>query len=142
MNMINPNEKNIFMGQIGHDKDLLEELTSICKDNNITLGKIEAIGAVQKGEVGYYDQKEKIYLTNSFNAPMEILTCNGNISLLNETPMVHAHITFANRDGSTCGGHLLTGTKVFACEYIIYQFTNATSLNRTKEKITGLNLWK
>ncbi len=42
------NSRKIIMGKFDYDCDLLEELTDICIQNNVTLGRIDAIGAVSK----------------------------------------------------------------------------------------------
>ncbi len=48
-----------FMGKLDHGADLLAELTGVCEQNDIRLGRVEAIGAVQKARVGYYEQKSR-----------------------------------------------------------------------------------
>ena len=53
--------KKIFMGKLAHGCDLLEEITNICIQENIKLARIEALGAVQKACIGYYDQKAREY---------------------------------------------------------------------------------
>jgi len=51
--------KQLFMGKLSYGKDLIEELTRICIKENIQLGRIEALGAVQKACIGYYDQNSR-----------------------------------------------------------------------------------
>lgn len=133
--------KSNFMGSFPCGTDLLEELTSICEKGNITLGSVEAIGAVQKACFGYYNQRSREYQFIEKNLEMEILKCSGNISINDEKPMVHAHIIFADEKGSAFGGHLAKGTIVFACEFIIQSFDGAEYMREYDEK-TGLRLWK
>ena len=50
--------KEKYIGKLQHGADLFEELTQICKEKDIRLGRVEAIGAVQKAVIGYYHQPD------------------------------------------------------------------------------------
>lgn len=133
-------EKAVYMGRLPHGADLLEELTKICTDRGIECGRLEAIGAVQKACIGYYDQKQQGYKFNTLDAPMEILKLAGNVSLKEGAPMVHAHITLADDRGRAFGGHLSPGTIIFACECMVEAF-DAPAFRRVYDEETGLALW-
>ncbi len=129
-----------FMGRIAHGADLLEALEKLCHSRNIRSGRISAIGAVKKARLGYYDQTEKQYRYNDFDQPLEITALSGNISLKDQNPVVHAHITLADENGHAFGGHLAPGNVVFACEFIIDVYGESDFARRFDE-ITGLPLW-
>lgn len=131
---------DIIIGKLSYGSDLLGELTEICIKKNVSLGRIEAIGAVQKACIGYYNQKKREYRFINFDTPAEILNLTGNISIKDDKPFVHAHITLADEAGNACGGHLAPGTIIFACECIIYAFSGA-GLIRSFDNQTGLPLW-
>lgn len=133
--------KKLFMGKLDYGSDLLEELTSICKKKNIYSGKIEAIGAVTKAVLAYYNQEKKTYETFPIDKPLEIIALIGNISSKDNKPIVHAHITLADKEGKTFGGHLVSGTILYACEFIIQQFDGYV-FKRGFDEVTGLPLWK
>lgn len=133
--------KNTFIGKLEHGADLLEELTNICKENDIHLGKVTALGAVQKARLGYYNQDKKEYNFFEIDKPLEITNLTGNISLRDGQPMVHAHITLSDSDGKAFGGHLAPGTIVFACEFVI-TVLDGPQLTRGHDEATGLPLWK
>jgi predicted DNA-binding protein with PD1-like motif len=132
--------ESLYMGRLSHGADLLEELTRICRQREIASGRIEAIGAVSKACIGYYDQSMRVYRYTTLDAPMEILKLSGNVSLKDGEPMVHAHITLADSEGRACGGHLAAGTQVFACECIIEDFRGG-DFKREFDEETGLSLW-
>jgi hypothetical protein len=138
--MKNVSQKSVYMGRLPHGGDLLEELTTICRDRQIQCGRVEAIGAVQKACIGYYDQNKWEYQFHTLNQAMEILKLSGNISLKEGAPMVHAHITLADGQGRAFGGHLAPGTIIFACECIIEVF-DSSAFNRVYDEETGLPLW-
>ncbi len=138
--LIEISSNNIFIGKLSHGCDLLEELTDICIEKNISLGKIEAIGAVQRACIGYYNQTAREYRFLNFDKPSEILNLTGNISIKDNKPFVHAHIVLADETGNSYGGHLAPGTITFACEFIIYSFSG-NELKRGMDDTTGLPLW-
>ena len=130
------------MGSLPNGIDLLEGFTTLCEKENITLGRLEAIGAVQRACFGFFNQQSREYQFTEKNETMEILKCSGNISLSNGKPMVHAHIILADEHGTAYGGHLAKGTIVFACEFIIQAFDTTVALKREFDATTGLRLWK
>jgi len=132
--------KNIFMGKLQHGADLLEELTQICKEKKIQLGRAEAIGAVQKAVIGYYHQDKRAYEFLTLDTHLEILNLTGNISMKDGSPMVHAHVTLADAQGNAVGGHLAPGTIIFACECVIEGY-EGPAFERKLDQQTGLPLW-
>ena len=129
-----------IMGKCDHEGDLLAELTGVCKDNGVRLGRVEALGAVRKARVGYYHQDRKEYEFHTFDQSMEILALVGNISIKDGEPMVHAHVTLSDAAGRAFGGHLASGTIVFACEFVIEAF-DGPEFHRAPDEPTGLPLW-
>ncbi|MFW6335415.1 MAG: PPC domain-containing DNA-binding protein [Desulfosalsimonas sp.] len=132
--------KQVLVGRLDCGADLLEEITSACRENGITLGRVEAIGAVQRARLGYYDQKNREYRFFTLDRPLEITVLAGNVSLKDGSPMVHAHLTLADESGSAYGGHLAPGTLVFACEIMI-EILEGPVLERSHDRETGLPLW-
>ena len=140
MAVIKVEKKSVYMGRLPHGSDLLDELTKICTDLAIKCGRIEAIGAAQKACIGYYDQKLRGYKFNTLDTGLEILNLSGNVSLKDGVPMVHAHITLADDKGRVFGGHLASGTIIFACECVIEKF-DGQAFRRIYDEETGLVLW-
>lgn len=132
---------SLYMGKLKHGDDLLGTISVICREHNISLGRVEAIGAVEKATLGYYDQKRKEYDFFTLDSPHEITSLTGNVSLREGVPMVHAHVTLSDEKGTVKGGHLAPGTIVFACEVIIEAF-EGPDFNRGLDDDTGLPLWQ
>ena len=132
--------REIFMGKLTHGNDLLEELTTFCKAKNIQLGRIQALGAVQKASLGFYNQQTREYHFSELEHPLEIINLTGNISLRDGSPAIHAHITLADENGNAFGGHLGPGTIIFACECIVEAFDGPV-FERTFDAETSLPLW-
>jgi predicted DNA-binding protein with PD1-like motif len=130
-----------YLGRLNFEGDLLEELNAFCAEKDIQLGRVEAIGAVQKARIGYYHQDKREYEFHELNEPMEILSLAGNVSLKDGKPFVHAHVTLSNAAGQAFGGHLAPGTVIFACEALV-QTLEGPVLQRTSDEDTGLPLWE
>ena len=139
MKKISPQQ--VYMGKLQHGADLLEEITQTCNRENIRLGRIQAIGAVQRARLAYYNQKTREYRFFTIDQALEILNLSGNISLKDGEPMVHAHITLADDAGNAYGGHVAPGTVIFACEIVIENF-EGPAFERSFDEETGLPLWR
>jgi hypothetical protein len=107
----------------------------------VRAGYLSVIGAVKKGVFSCYDQKTQVYETVTLAEELEITHCQGNVSLLDGQPFVHAHISFARASGETLAGHLMAGTILFAGELVLREFLGPDRV-REKDPVTGLNLWK
>jgi hypothetical protein len=129
-----------FLTRLTKGEDLLSEISRVVRENNIDTGIIKAIGAVSNARTGFYVQEVEEYTYTQYNQHLEIVSCMGNVSLMNGEPMVHAHIALADKEGKTFGGHLAEGTEIFAAELYI-QKLSGKKLKRNYDKDTGLSLW-
>jgi hypothetical protein len=130
-----------IMGRLAKGEDLLTALSRVARENRISLGEVQAIGAVSQARVGYYHQTERKYYFLDLPSPLEIASLMGNISVKDGESMVHAHVTLSDGEGRAFGGHLAEGTLVFACEFTIQEYQSATPLVRRMDDPTGLFLW-
>ncbi len=130
-----------LMGRLKHGADLLEELTAVCADQGVRLGRVEALGALQKARLGYYDQDKSEYRFIELDEHLEMTGLVGNVSLRDGQPMIHAHVTLADEQGRAYGGHLAPGTVVFACEFCLQAF-EGPEFERGLDEETGLPLWR
>jgi uncharacterized protein len=133
--------KRTIIGQFPYGTDLLEELTQFVQKENIRCGRVHGIGATIHAIVAYYDQSTKKYCPMEFGGGMEILNLTGNVSIRDGKPFVHVHILLGDPDGKIFGGHLMPGTKLWACEIFIDEFEGDELVREQNEK-TGLFLWK
>lgn len=133
----------IIMGRLPKGADLLASLTQLCLEEDVQLGVVRAIGAVARARVAFYDQQQRTYRYLEFNRPHEIIGLEGNISRKDGQPFVHAHIALMSEEGQMVGGHLVEGTEVFACEFVITEFIYEAdnTFERLYDEETGLFLW-
>ena len=125
------------------DELLLESLTQYAKDNNIKTAEISFIGAVQNVNVMYFNQSKKEYDKHTFDGGHEVLNGLGNISILDDEPFVHVHMTVADKNGNAFGGHLDEGTKIWLIEAVIKEPTFfGKGIERHFDDELCLSVWK
>lgn len=132
--------KKSFTGRLPHNKDMITSIENFCLQNSIEMGWFSLIGAVSSVTLGYYDQKQMVYVTSKTDCHLEIASCSGNISLKDGKPFVHAHAVLTDENGKAVGGHIFSETIIFAGEIYIQAFTGKP-LEREHDDQTGLMLW-
>ena len=110
---------NKYLLRIDKNEEVLEVLTSFCKEHNITLANVSAIGAASKVKVGLFDVNEKEYISKEFEGIFEITNITGNVTTMNDEVYLHLHINFSDRDCNVYGGHLNTCVIGATCEVIL-----------------------
>ncbi|MUM78701.1 DUF296 domain-containing protein [Pseudodesulfovibrio sp. F-1] len=129
-----------IMQRLQKGEDLVAELTRVCRENNITRGAVQVIGAMEQARLGYYHQDARTYETHAIDQHVEILAGIGNVSLLDGEAFVHLHLTLGDSTCRCMGGHAMEGNIIFAAEAIITEIPGDT-LSRTFDEPTGLKLW-
>jgi len=132
--------RGYYMCKAAHGGDLLGEIRDFCEARGITLGRVEALGAIARAKLGYYNQNTRQYEFLEIDRHLEIANLVGNISMKDGRPMVHAHVTLSDDQGNAYGGHLVGGCEVFACEFVVQAF-DGPQLTRGPDEQTGLPLW-
>ena len=131
----------LFVGRLPHGGDLINSIEEFCKKALIQMATFSVIGAVSSATIGAYDQKQQVYVTFKEEAPLEIVSCIGNVSLKDGKPFIHAHILLADEQGKTIGGHLFSETIIYAGEINLQELTGKP-MERTYDNDTGLMLWE
>lgn len=133
--------KQVVMGRLALGADLIEGLTAICEEKNITVGMVSAIGALQEASLVCYNQTTQEYESSvKTKEKFEIASLTGNVSLLDGKTFLHLHSVLSGPDGKTVAGHVAPGCKIFLCEYVITELSGQ-KLERTLDDKTGLNIW-
>ena len=128
-----------FLVYIQIDEPVMETLTSVCKNNGIMNGQISGIGAVKEIEMGAYDLDSKSYLRKQYPDNHELLSFQGNITLKDGNPFIHAHIIIGNHDLHTWGGHLFEMKVAIVGEFIIRKIDS--NAHRKLDNNIGLAVW-
>jgi predicted DNA-binding protein with PD1-like motif len=90
--------------------EIVSGIAEFAEKNHVTTAHFSAIGAIDKGTLGWFDPDKRAYKKIEVNSEVEILTLTGNIATgPNGKPNVHAHIIVGMPDGQARGGHLVEG---------------------------------
>ena len=127
--------------KIEKGEEVLETLTKFCKDNNLKSGSISGIGGTNDVSIKYYDMEKKEYLPINFGGKnYEIISLNGNISLVEGKPFVHLHIMIGDSDYRTFGGHLGKAVVGLTAEIMINMTEDI--IERKLDEKYNLNFWE
>lgn len=130
----------IHLVRLNTGEDLLDGITEYVTGAGIRAAWLTYLGAVSRASLRYYDQDERIYRDFELDEHLEVLAGVGNVSLLDEAPFVHTHAAFGGSNGKAVGGHLNSGTTVWALEVRIQELIG-DPLIREPDDCTSLSLW-
>ncbi len=126
--------------RIDKGEEILETLKNLCVEQDIKLGVVSGIGAVNKIKIGLFETEKKIYYSTEFTGDYEIAALNGNISTQNNEIYLHLHICLSDRYYQVYGGHLNMAVVSATAEVIIDIMEGQVDRNFSEE--IGLNLLK
>jgi predicted DNA-binding protein with PD1-like motif len=110
--------KDLIVSRVESGKDLLEGIHQVVIKSGVTAGFLSVIGAVDRACYGFYIPETRSYTshkwepTSDSSPALEILSCLGNVAMLEDEVVVHAHITLSGVKGELLGGHLQEGCRV------------------------------
>ncbi len=129
---------NTYVVRLNKGAEIISAIKDFCTSNNVKVGTIQGIGAINSVTFGFFNPETKQYNEKVFEGPREITSLIGNISTKNGETYLHLHMTASGEDYNTIGGHLINATISLTGEIFI------TPINGTVErefcKKTGLNL--
>ncbi len=126
-----------FVGRVAQGKDALDSITAFAQEQNIVLGKVSGIGALEKVTIGYFDGKQYHY--KSFAEPVEVASLEGNISLKDGRVFAHLHVNVADKNFNSYGGHL-AASEVFCLEFVIQEYLGE-EYTRQEDQEIPLSVW-
>jgi predicted DNA-binding protein with PD1-like motif len=111
---------------------------SFARDQEIGIAHLSGIGAFADAEVGFFDRERKEYDRIPIREETEVLALLGNLTVTDEGPRVHAHVTLGRSDGSAMGGHLFEGHVGATLE--VFVSASPGEVRRAPDEATGLPL--
>lgn len=118
---------------------IVETLTAYCLRQRIGAAFFQGLGTCRKAELGFFRTARQRYFVRTFRGDREIASLQGNVSLLEGKPFVHAHIVISGRDFLARGGHLVEAEVQATCEIVILPLRG--TVRRRFEPGSGLSLW-
>ena len=132
-------DKNHYVVRMEKGEEVLEQLTCLCKKENIECGEITGLGASNKVEIGLFNTKTKEYKTTVKEGMFEVTSLIGNISRKEGEVYLHCHINFSDASLMTYGGHLVKCYISATGEIIVTKLEG--KVERKMSPTIGLNLF-
>ncbi len=131
-------ERN-FVLVLDDGEEAFASITRFCEENNITGASLTAIGAFRQASLGFFDFSRKSYIDIPVETQSEVLSAIGDVAIDDEgQASVHMHAVLGFSDGSTKGGHFISGIVHPTMEIIIRE--SAVALRRRKKPDLGIAL--
>jgi predicted DNA-binding protein with PD1-like motif len=130
-------EKGIVL-RLDEGEEAVQSILLLCKKEGIRSASISGIGAVRKAVLAHFDTKEMKYHPELYEGMYEVVSLTGNIAMLEDEPVLHAHMVIADTSFKCHGGHLNNAVVNPTMEISITPLD--TILRRESDERTGLNL--
>ena len=136
--LLDQSESRTFVVVFEKGDEVVEQLLSFARDNDLRGSSFTAIGAFSDVTVAFFDRQTKDYLPIRIDEQVEVLSLIGNIALTDSGPKVHAHVVIGKSDGTAYGGHLLEAHVWPTLEVVLTEWP--THPQRKIDEETGLPL--
>ena len=130
--------EDVVAFRIDSGEELLEQIVAICQMLNISSGTITGIGATNHVTMGVYEVGTKQYHSKTMTGDHEITNLSGTITMMDDSPYLHLHITVANSHNEAFAGHLNKAVISATFEGVITKIKG--TLRRRHNSSIGLNL--
>jgi len=136
--LLDQSESRTFVVVFEKGDEVVEQLLSFARDNDLGGSSFTAIGALSDVTVAFFDRQTKDYLPIRIEEQVEVLSLIGNIAVTDSGPRVHAHAVIGKSDGTAHGGHLLEAYVWPTLEVVLTEWP--THPQRKIDEETGLPL--
>jgi predicted DNA-binding protein with PD1-like motif len=114
-------------------------LTRFANEAQFSAASLTAIGAFERATIGWFDMTSKSYRKIEVDEQCEALSAIGDVAIGDDgKPSLHVHIVLGLADGSTRGGHLMSGTVRPTLEVVLTEVPS--TLRRRKRPELGIAL--
>ncbi|SNZ15083.1 hypothetical protein SAMN06269185_2372 [Natronoarchaeum philippinense] len=127
-----------YLARLDTGADWRAEIEALAAEVDADAAWFAAMGAVQDAELWFYDQDSCEYQSMTFDEPLEVASCVGNVAYLDGERFAHTHAVLSRPSGQALAGHLDSGT-VWAGEVYLRAFED--ELDREYDETTELDLW-
>ena len=120
--------------------DIRSVVETLAAEKGIVAAELSAIGAIEDPLLGFYDLRDKEYRRKPFPGIWELVSLQGNITMRDGKPFLHAHVAIGGSDFRTFGGHLFDGKTGVVIEMFIVPL--GRPLHRIPCDEIGLARWE
>ena len=128
-----------YFVRMDRGEEVLDRLTALCKQENISLAQVDGLGAVDLATVCVYDVPTKTFFRKTFEEPMEISNLCGTVTRMNGEVYLHIHATVCDGQLNAHGGHVNALRVAATCELTVRVIPGA--VGRRHDDQIGLNVF-
>ena len=110
---------NNIVVRMDRGEDIVEQVKVLAEREQIRLASVQALGAVNDFTVGVFNTETKVYGSNRFQGPYEIVSLTGTIDTMDGKFYTHLHMSAGNAQGQVFGGHLNRAVISATCEMVV-----------------------
>ena len=129
-----------YLVRLDRGEEIVEQVKLLAQKEQIKLASVQALGATDNFTVGVYNTDTKVYASNHFTGPHEIVSLTGTLDTMNGEPYLHLHMSAGDKDGNVHGGHLNEAHISATCEMVIRCIDG--EIDRFHDDSIGLNLFR
>ena len=120
--------------------EILDRVAEVCRRENIRLGVVTGLGAVDEASIGLYELPTRQYHATELSGEYEISSLTGNVTRMGDEVYLHLHTVLSGAGGVCVGGHLKHGRISATGEVFIHMIKG--EVGRVHCDDTGLNILK
>ena len=110
---------NGYVLRLEAGEEVQESLRLFSQSMGLRGGFYQGIGTLTQVELAFFRINEQKYDHRFFDIDYEVISLMGNISLVNESPVVHSHVCLGDSSFNTISGHLVRGIVSLTVEILI-----------------------
>ena len=130
---------NVHVVILDAGEEAFAALTRFANAEKLAAASLTAIGAFERATVGWFDLKAKDYRRIEINEQCEVLSALGDVAIGDDgKASLHVHVVLGLSDGSTRGGHFLSGIVRPTLEVVLTEAP--ATLRRRKRADLGIAL--
>lgn len=99
-----------YILRLDRGEEILTSVTAFAKAEKIEAAFVTGIGAVKDVTLGIFQRDKKEYSQKAFDGEYELLSLDGNLSMVDGEQFTHLHCVLSGNDYVAFGGHLFGAT--------------------------------
>ena len=108
--LIHDDGQQTYVVVLDHGDEVSAELARFAAERRLDGASVSGIGAFARAKLAFFDWETKDYHEIDVPEQVEVVSLLGDIGIDEQgKPALHLHALLARRDGSTVGGHLVSG---------------------------------
>jgi len=108
--LVTSNAAHVHVIILDSGEEAFAALTKFANEQQLSAASLTAIGAFERATIGWFDLVARSYRKIEIDEQCEVLSAIGDVAVGDDgKASLHVHVVLGLSDGSTRGGHFLSG---------------------------------